>query len=149
MRSDQNLISWLTYNRDMAIEALRIYLGIALFIKGVQFLTNEKVAAEFFSMLTLPFFHIFSIHVVGLVHIAGGALLAMGLITRIAALIQVPILFGAVFFVHFQQGLFTKEQNLELVILVLFLLLVFVVYGGGRLSIDYEIDKRTRDTRRP
>jgi putative oxidoreductase len=69
-------------------------------------------------------------------------LLAIGLITRIAALIQVPILFGAIFFVHMQQGLFSRQQDLEFVILVLFLLLMFAVYGGGRLSVDYVLEKR-------
>jgi uncharacterized membrane protein YphA (DoxX/SURF4 family) len=135
-------LSWLRENREMAIEVLRIYLGIGLLIKGIQFMTNEEQAAEYMAMITFPFFEFLSIHVVAMVHIAGGFLLAIGLITRLAALIQVPILMGAVFFVHLQQGLFTKAQNLEFVILVLFLLLVFVVYGGGRLSIDHVLEKR-------
>lgn len=126
----------------MSIEILRIYLGIGLLIKGIQFMSNSEQAREYMSMVTLPFFEFLSLHVIAVVHIAGGLLLAIGLITRIAALIQVPILAGAVFFVHLQQGLFTKAQNLEFVILVLFLLLVFVVYGGGSLSVDHVLERR-------
>jgi putative oxidoreductase len=132
---------WTQENREIAIEMLRIYLGVALVIKGWQFITNPQQAAEYMQMVHLPFFEFLSIHIVAMVHIAGGFLLAIGLLSRIAALVQVPILFGAIFFVHFQQGLFTKEQNLELVILVFFLLLVFVVYGGGRLSVDYVLER--------
>ena len=142
MQQENGWLSWLRDNREMAIEVLRIYLGIGLVIKGIQIMTNEEQAREYMAMVNLPLFEFLSTHVVAVVHIAGGFLLAIGLITRIAALIQVPILMGAVFFVHLQQGLFTKAQNLEFVILVLFLLLVFVVYGGGRLSVDHVLEKR-------
>ncbi len=144
MQQENSLSVWLRANRAMAIEVLRIYLGIALFIKGIQFVMNPEQAAAYATMIRFPFFEFLSMHIVAVVHIAGGFLLAIGLITRIAALIQLPILFGAVFFVHFRQGLFTKSQDLEYVILVFFLLLVFVVYGGGRLSVDYMIEKRNR-----
>jgi putative oxidoreductase len=141
----ESFIYWLKENRDMAIEVLRIYLGIALFIKGIQFLVDPEQAAAYMAMVRLPFFEFLSIHAVAVIHIAFGLLLAIGLLSRAAALVQVPILFGAVFFVHFRQGLFTKEQSLEFVILVLFLLLVFVVYGGGRLSVDYFMAQRLRN----
>lgn len=137
-------VTWLKDNREMAIEVLRIYLGIALLIKGIQFMGGNQPASEYLKMVTIPVFDFLSIHVVAMFHVAGGILLTIGLITRLAALIQVPNLLGAVFFVHLQQGLFTKEQNLEFVILVLLLLLVFSVYGGGRLSIDYVIERRTQ-----
>lgn len=137
-----SIISWLNDNRDMCIETLRIYLGVGLILKGLQFLLNNQLATEYMNRVSLPFFDFLSIHVIVIIHLAGGFLLAIGLITRIAALIQVPLLFGAIFFVHMQQGLFTREQSLEFVILVLFLLLIFSVYGGGRLSVDYYLEKR-------
>jgi putative oxidoreductase len=138
----KNQSSWLNNNRDMAIETLRIYLGISLLIKGIKFFLDPDQASEYINLTSLPFFDFLSLHIVAVVHIAGGILLAIGLITRIAALIQVPILLGAVFFVHLQQGMFSHGQDLEYVILVLLLLLVFTVYGGGRLSVDYILEKR-------
>lgn len=140
----KGFISWLKSNRDMAIEALRIYLGIALLIKGIEFIIDKERVAAYLAMVDLPFFEFLSAHVVAMVHIAGGFLLAIGLVSRVAALIQTPILFGAVFFVHLQQGLFTQEQSLEFVILVFFLLLVFSVYGGGRISVDHVLERRRR-----
>ncbi len=137
-----SIIVWLNDNRDMCIETLRIFLGIGLMLKGLQFLLNDQLASEYMNRVSLPFFEFLSVHVVVVLHLAGGFLLAIGLITRIAALIQVPVLFGAIFFVHMQQGLFSRAQNLEFVILVLFLLLIFSVYGGGRLSVDYLLENR-------
>lgn len=143
MQQQSRCRAWLNENREMAIEGLRIYLGIALLIKGIQFMVSEELAAEYMQHITIPFFEFLSLHVVAVIHIAGGTLLAMGLITRIAALIQIPNLLGAIFFVHLQQGLFTRAQNLEFVILILLLLCVFAIYGSGRLSVDYVIEKRT------
>lgn len=137
-----SIISWLKDNRDICIETLRIYLGVGLILKGLQFLLNAQLATEYMNRVSLPFFDFLSIHVIVVIHLAGGFLLTIGLITRIAALIQVPLLFGAIFLVHMQQGLFSREQSLEFVILVLFLLLIFCIYGGGRLSVDYYLEKR-------
>ena len=142
MQQADSKLLWLKENREMAIEVLRIYLGVALFIKGIQFIVNDEQAAEYMAMVTMPFFQFLTMHIIAIVHIAGGFLLAIGLISRIAALIQIPIILGAIFFVHFQQGLFSKEQSLELVILVLVLLITFVIYGSGRLSVDYILENK-------
>lgn len=142
MQGRTTLSQWFRDNRDMWIEALRIYLGLALMFKGIAFIINQELADELVGEVGLPFFRFLSMHVVILIHLAGGFLLAIGLLTRVAALIQIPIVLGAIFFVHLQQGLFQRSQNLELVILVLFLLLVFVGYGGGRLSVDYLLQQR-------
>lgn len=142
MQQGNNILAWFKENRDMWIEALRIYLGLGLMLKGLQFIFNQKLAEEIAGEVGIPFFQFLSMHVVILVHLAGGFLLAIGLLTRVAALIQIPILIGAIFFVHLRQGLFQKSQDLEYVILVLFLLVVFVGYGGGRLSVDYLLERR-------
>ena len=144
MHQQKSIIDWLNENRDMCIEALRIYLGIALMLKGIQFINNQDLAAEYMKQLSIPFFQFLSIHLIIILHIIGGFLLAIGFLTRIAALIQVPVLLGAIFLIHWNVGLFGHQQDLEFVILVLFLLLVFVGYGGGRLSVDYLLARRKK-----
>ena len=71
-----------------------------------------------------------------LAHLCGGLLLALGLVTRIAAFVQLPALLGAVFVVHLQEGFFTTEQNLEFSLLVLFLLVLAFLHGPGEWSLD-------------
>ena len=58
-------------------------------------------------------------------------------LSRIAALVQIPILVGAVFFVHRQDGLFALGQSLEFSALVLFLLCIVAIAGAGKLSLDH------------
>jgi putative oxidoreductase len=146
MQQKNTLFTWLEENRDMWIEALRLYLGIALILKGIQFIYNKELAQELISEVGLPFLDFFIMHVIVLMHVAGGFLLMIGLLTRIAALVQIPILLGAIFFIHLRQGFFQRSADLELVIIVLFLLIVFVGYGGGRLSVDYVLKRRSVKT---
>ncbi|GIW70835.1 MAG: hypothetical protein KatS3mg102_0377 [Planctomycetota bacterium] len=130
--------------RPYGMELIRIYLGVGLFLKGLFFVSNmdflvrwiEQGQADFVSTSAVA-------HYVAAGHLCGGALLAVGLLTRLAALVQVPILVGAVFFVHLREGLFTQHQNLEFSALVLFLLLVLAAYGPGPLSLDAVLFRRS------
>ena len=70
-------------------------------------------------------------------HMLGGVTISIGLWTRIAALSQVSILFGAVFLSL--GSLFSSSQSLELSSLVLFMLLLVVVCGSGSWSIDRKL----------
>lgn len=132
MKIFSNTLQWLENNNGLAYAFIRIFLGTALFIRGLIMLSDPAaivtLAGEdrtywWFSYITIS-------------HIVGGFLLAIGLFTRIAALIQIPVLVGAVFLIHLKQGLLSVGQSLELSVLVLILLLIYFVFGGGRLSVD-------------
>src|SRR6185312_15038382 len=77
------------------------------------------------------------LHYVTFAHFVGGAMLTIGFLTRVAAAVQIPILAGAVFFVHRNDGLFAMGQSLEFSALVLFLLVVIAINGAGKYSLDY------------
>ena len=82
------------------------------------------------------------VSLIGIVHLVGGALLFLGFFSRIGALVQLPILFSAVFFVHEHTQLMMGGQSLELAILVLFLLCIYLIFGSGPLTIRDFISKR-------
>ncbi|MFI5299276.1 MAG: DoxX family protein [Polyangiales bacterium] len=128
--------AWIDGHRDVFLDLLRIYLGVALFIKGCVFIRDSGGLVDVVGSAHVPFAAALVAHYVTIAHLAGGAMLAAGLLTRIAAIVQVPALAGAILFVHLKEGLFTKAGTLELTMLVLFLLLLFSVVGGGPLSAD-------------
>ena len=87
-------------------------------------------------------------HYVIPIHLVGGLLLAVGLLTRLAALVQMPILIGAIIYVWLpEMPFFEQRQNLEFSALVLFLLTLIFVYGAGRFSVDYLITRK--ESRQP
>lgn len=146
MESLASTRAWLLSNRELCVEALRIYLGFGLFLKGINFLFSAQgVAAYYQESLDLPFGPYVMVHFIGLVHICGGLLLCIGLLTRVAALFQLPIVFAAVMLVHWPKGLFSMESTLEFALLVLFLLTFFLIYGSGKISVDYALEQRRRE----
>lgn len=134
--NQKSMLAWLNANRDLCVEALRIYLGVGIFLQGVLFLLDENRATSYMQHEDLPFLSYFAVHYIILAHIGGGLLLIAGLLTRLAAVAQIPILGGAIFFLNRELGLFTTQQTLEFASLVLFLMAFFTLYGGGRFSLD-------------
>lgn len=124
-------------HRDVCFDLLRIYLGVGLFVKGILFLTDMPSLSGLLekSGQLQPAAFLLS-HYIPLAHIGGGILMAIGLWTRTAILVNIPVLFGAVFFVYFEEGFFTQNQGLEFTALVLFLLCVLLIWGPGRWSVD-------------
>lgn len=120
-------------------DLVRIYLGIALFVRGALFIADPNRFLAFAGQTDSWFWPMFLAHYVALAHLCGGLLLALGLVTRLAAAVQVPILVGAVFVVHWNQGLLSVNQSLELAGLVLALLVSYAVFGSGPLSVDQRL----------
>ena len=118
--------------RTSVFDLLRIYLGIGLFVKGILFLTDMGSLSDMLmqSERFQPISFLLT-HYIPIAHIGGGLMMAIGLWTRTAILANIPVLFGAVFFVYFEQGLFTQNQGLEFTALVLFLLMRASDLGAG------------------
>lgn len=126
---------WLDAHRDFVFDAVRVYLGVALFLKGATFVGQMSRLVEL-TGANVPWSSAWLAHYVAAAHLVGGVMLAIGAVTRLAAAVQIPPVLGAVLFVHRREGLFTPAGTLELALLVLVLLGVFVLVGAGRLSVD-------------
>ena len=122
--------------RDLVLDVLRVYLGAGLFFRGLALLVTDTGLQQLAGAST-PGLGLtgLSVYVMS-AHLIGGALLAVGLFTRLAALVQLPVLVGAVSLVHWQDGLLSANQSLEFSALVLFLLVLVCLFGSGQWSLD-------------
>jgi len=118
------------------IVIVRIGLGICLFIKGIQFVENNSIIRKVFSESLLLQNYYWLQMFIPWIHILGGVFIIIGLFTRFAVLIQIPIVICAIIFVNTNKGIFEGEKNLFLSIVILILLIVFLIEGGGHLSWD-------------
>jgi uncharacterized membrane protein YphA (DoxX/SURF4 family) len=134
-------------NPALGLDLLRIYIGIALFVRGATFVARPEALLEYMRHSQLWVMPLMVSHYVVAAHVVGGILLALGLATRLAAFVQVPVLMGAVFLVHWREGLLNAGQSLELSALVLAMLIVIGVVGAGELSLDHRLNEALRADR--
>lgn len=132
MRSFTGYLELAETNQKYAYALIRMFLGTALFIRGVILVSNPD---KIFVLDMEAKMHMFYSYVT-IMHLLGGFLMAVGLFTRVGAILQLPILFSAVFLIHGVSGLMVGGQSLELAALVLFLLLVYTVFGSGVFAVN-------------
>ncbi|MEZ5013216.1 MAG: DoxX family membrane protein [Chitinophagales bacterium] len=123
------------------LDIMRIALGLILVWKGYYYISNTDALNQ---LLLDNKFHLYNyvvIHYVAFAHLIGGILIILGLVTRIAVLAQIPVLLGAIIFVHAKHGLLTPDPEFLLSIIVLVLLAFFFVYGSGPWSMDANFEK--------
>ena len=143
----QRLEHWGDRHHPKWLDLLRIALGVFLCLKGIEFATNMSTVMN---MMTgnMPFSSFMMIligHYVVFAHIMGGFLLAIGLLTRFACIIQIPILIGAIIFINTNEML-RPFSELFLWILILGVLIYFLIIGSGPWSVDAFIEKSNKNT---
>jgi len=139
--------NWGDRHHPKFLDVIRIALGVFLLLKGVAFMENSANLREMIEsqnelyissgMLTALVYYVTFAHAVG------GILIALGTLTRMSSLIQIPIVLAAVFLT----GFFTSPINSMIwpSVTALILLVLFTIIGSGPLSLDHfveEIDPR-------
>ncbi|MEX2188223.1 MAG: MFS transporter [Pirellulales bacterium] len=133
-----DLIPGLRHLRPM--DALRIYLGGALVIKGVYFIANmnelEMTLGEGFGLAqTMIAWSVVFAHVIA------GASMLLGFATRVAAAANAIILFGAMIVAATSDpspgSLLSTNVDFQFAALVFFALVLFIWRGAGPLSFDH------------
>lgn len=142
MQKLRALAAWAEARRGLWLDLIRIYLGLGLFVRGLVLVFDIETSLLINLVQRAGHEWLMSgmlLHYVIMAHFVGGALLIIGFFTRLAALFQIPVLAGAVFVVHREEGLLALGQSLEFSALVLFLLVVIFISGAGRLSLDHVV----------
>ena len=119
------------------VDIIRILLGIFLIYKGIDFLVHMSRLIGIMGITGRKFgdfvYMLAGTYVV-FVHLLGGLALVLGMFTRAACIIQIPVLLGAVFFVNSNRQLLQPYSEMVLSVVVLLLLIYFLVVGNGPLS---------------
>ena len=140
------LIPGIRHLRPM--DALRIYLGIALVIKGIYYITDMatleaqvNLGEELISVEEIGLGQMMIAWSVVFAHVIGGACLFLGFVTRISAAANVVILFGAIVAAISgavgEGSLLGGNADFQFASFVFFTLILFVWRGSGPLSVDH------------
>lgn len=135
---------WGNSHRPGFLDIFRIALGIFITYKGFDFLANIESLELTMQGMNMSLLGITIAHYVVFAHVLCGPMIAFGLFTRIMCAVQLPILIGAVVLVNFPKGFLSVGNHMELEISLIVLggILVFIVFGAGKFSID---EKRRRE----
>ena len=131
----QQIQHWSLTHHPRWLVVLRVALGLCLFIKGFSFMANATIVERFIQYNPLFSKAWWLPIAITWAHLLGGVLIIVGLLTRYAVLLQIPILLGAVIFLT-KNSVLGSAGELVFTIAVLLLLVFFLVEGGGPLSFD-------------
>lgn len=123
--------------RETALLLLRLVLGVVFIAHGwdKMFITGPVETAGGFSAMGVPNAQ-FSAYAAGITELVGGGLLILGFLSTIVAAILILLMCGAIFFAHFGNGFFVSDGGPEFVLVLIAALIIVVVFGAGRVSLD-------------
>ena len=117
---------WANRHSYWPLDIIRMALGVFLFIKGINFMSDTQVLLDLFSPFRNMTGGMIIIHYVAPAHFIGGILIFFGLLTRWAIIAQLPILIGAVI-INFVGDMDTS--NLLFASITLIACVFFIFYG--------------------
>ena len=131
--SGKNVPNW--------VAILRVVLGVCLIYKGIDFIQNKEQLVTYFTQSSTLRNLTWSVGMLPWIHIIGGIMILVGLLTRLMSLIQIPIVLGAVVFVNITEAAKVQQSELPFSFLMLVLIIVFFIEGGGYMSLDNYLRK--------
>jgi uncharacterized membrane protein YphA (DoxX/SURF4 family) len=137
MELTHKIENWADTHHPIWLDFIRLGLGIFLFVKGLVFISDIAVLERLLIQINMDWSSFWFAHYIAFAHLVGGLLIAMGLVTRLAVLFQLPILIGAVLFVRPGLGYGTINTEWGISVVTLCLLIVFLIFDSGRWSIDH------------
>ena len=128
---------WANAHTNIGIDALRFLLGAFLFYKGL-FLLGSTTGETHKILQSMPGLggNLILVHYIVMAHICGGIFITVGMITRISALVQLPIVLAAVI-VNCMGAIYVFD--LVQALLCFAACVFFSFYGSGRHSVDYNL----------
>jgi putative oxidoreductase len=116
---------------------LRLFLGVIYIMHAylAAFVFGPHGMAAYQTAKGIPFPEIGTWYVI-VAHGLGGICLILGILVRVAALVNVPIMVGALVFVHLKQGFFIgKDGGYEYALLVLGATIAQALLGAGAFTL--------------
>jgi putative oxidoreductase len=119
-----------------ALTLLRVGIGLVLANHGLAKLNdlNGTIAAFAHDQIPNPRL---SAYLAILGELGGGLGLALGALTKLAALGPLLVMSAAIYFVHREHGMFASDGGWEYPMVILLVAVYFVIHGAGPLSVDH------------
>ncbi|MHB8206568.1 DoxX family protein [Mucilaginibacter sp.] len=149
MTTLEKVMFWGDHHNPKWLVFFRIALGLALVWKGIAFILNLNVLADFLhdTGLTDSISASVTISVLAdliiALHLIGGVCIAFGLRTRLFCLLNLPVLLGAVFLVDLKDSVLKPYSEVWLSLIVLLAIIGFLIEGNGQYAVEHDVQQTT------
>lgn len=127
--------------KDLPPLIFRIILVYGFYSPAIYKVSDFGGTAEWFASMGIPM-PTLNAYLAGITEISGVVLLTLGLGTRIIAFPMIFTMIVAIFTVHIDNGFSAAHNGYEIPLYFIFMLISLMIYGPGRISIDYLISRR-------
>src|SRR6185437_6865313 len=91
---------WGDRHHPKLLDIVRIALGVFLLLKGIAFMENSNYLKDLIENQTIvnisPDLLMAIVYYVTFVHLVGGILISLGILTRLSCILQIPVVLAAV-----------------------------------------------------
>lgn len=128
--------TWSQKHHPLWLDFFRVLLGVILVWQALYFIANKNAVVQIVNQFGFGFYTMTAVHGIIGIHLAGGLLIISGLLTRLAAAIQLPVLICNVIFIVIPSGFMSIKPEAELTLIVFALVVLFLFEGSGHYSVD-------------
>jgi putative oxidoreductase len=129
--------------KDLNILAIRLVLAYGFYNPAIMKWQNIGAIKDWFASLGIPF-PALNAYLSATTEITGVALLVLGLANRIISIPLIIVMIIAIVTVHWGNGFEAGNNGFEIPLYYILMLLVILVNGAGKYSVDYFIRKKLK-----
>jgi len=127
--------------KDFPLLLIRLILAYGFYNPAKMKLSNMEGIALWFESLGYPLPKL-SAYLAAITEGAGVILLFFGIATRVISVPLMFIMLVAIFTVHWKGGFEAANNGFEIPLYYFIMLFALMIFGGGKLSIDYILSRR-------
>jgi putative oxidoreductase len=140
----QNFVNAVRSLNDLPLLFMRLILAYGFFTPAKNKWNDIGAIADWFSSMNYPLPTLNAYLAAG-AEAAGVVLLALGLFTRVISIPLIIVMLVAIFTVHAGNGFSAGDNGFEIPLYYAIMLFTLLVYGPGKISVDYFTSKAERN----
>lgn len=127
--------------KSIVLLGIRGVLAYGFYGPAMMKAKDVSSITEWFESMGMPF-PALNAYLSTITEVMGFVLLALGLGMRIITIPLIIVMIVAITTVHIENGFNASDNGFEIPLYYILMLLTLLVYGSGKLSLDYLIDKK-------
>jgi putative oxidoreductase len=137
------IVDNLTKLTDLPLLFIRLILAYGFYTPAMMKIKNVGAIAEWFESIEIPM-PLLNAYLATYTEVLGFLFLTVGFATRFISIPLIITMIVAIKTTHWVNGFNASDNGYEIPLYYMIMLVTLLIYGGGRISLDYFINKKIR-----